>query len=87
MGMDKRLLEELEKCGAIGPPSRVVRARGPDLEAVARRAAELARRWRFEGYDLRQATVTLSLARSDDFEESERSGEHKASERHLEQPE
>ena len=84
MGIDKRLLEELEQTGAIGPASRVVKARGPDLEAVVRRAAELARRWRWEGYDLRQATVILSLARSDDFEESKQSAAaHKTSKRRL----
>ena len=66
---DDKVLVAMQSDGALGPSSVLVRSRGRDLDAATKRAQEKLRRWRWDGYDLDMATVTLRLARSDDFEE------------------
>ena len=66
---DSKVLAAMQSEGALGPPSVLVRSRGATLDMVMMRAQEKLRRWHFDGYDLDMATVTLRLARSDDFTE------------------
>jgi hypothetical protein len=70
LATDKGILRELERSGAVGPPTKLVRARGRTLEEATKVAAMRARIWGHEGYDVAGVLISLTLNRCDAFFEA-----------------